>query len=152
MGYLKDKVRAHVATRTELEALTRDVRRLGRRTAAVPRLRQRVQRQGARLGQLRKAVAEQRRANQRLTQKTTVLRTDFERLAHQLAATETRIEWLRERIDPEVFDGTTEDRTEARRLIEEIRHEHAQVRVRFQVVSNYEERLSRVEKALSADR
>ena len=38
-----------------------------------------------------------------------------------------------------------EDEAEARRLIDEIRREHEQIRVRMQVISAYEERLRRVE-------
>lgn len=149
MGYLKDQVRARVASRAELEALQRDVQKLRQRSARLPRLRRRVENLGQRLRNQGASLREQRRMTSSLAGQMATLRTDFDRMANQIAATETRIEWVRERVDPEVFEGTTEERAQARQLIEEIRREHAQIRVRFQVVSNYEERLSRVENALA---
>lgn len=150
MGYVKDQLRARLATRAELEALRAEVARLrggqgGRGvTGRVDRLGERVRNQAEKLREQRKDLT-------RVTKQVTALRTDFDRMAQQLAATETRIELLRERVEAEVYDGTDAERAEARSLVEEIRREHEQVRVRFQVVSNYEERLSRVEEALARD-
>ena len=147
MGYVKEQVRARLATRADLEALRAEVARLGAGTglkARVGKLAERVRGQA-------ETLREQRSEVRRLAGQVTALRTDFERMAQQLAATETRIEDLRERVDPEVFDGTTEERAEARSLVEEVRREHEQIRIRFQVVSNYEERLSRVEEAVASD-
>ena len=44
--------------------------------------------------------------------------------------------------------ATPEELTEARSLIEEIRAEHARIRVRLSAVSSYEERLRRIEEQL----
>ena len=43
-------------------------------------------------------------------------------------------------------EGDEAEHEESRSLVEEIRREHEQVRVRFQVISGYEERLARVER------
>src|SRR4051812_27767761 len=135
-----------------MDAVRADVRRLKQRVdklAGAGARTPRVERMANRLAAQADRIREQARAVRRTQARVEVLKVDHERMAQQLAATETRIEWLRERVDPEVFDGTTAERVEARSLIEEIRREHDQIRIRMQVVSNYEERLARVEEIVS---
>jgi septal ring factor EnvC (AmiA/AmiB activator) len=181
VGFLKEKLRARIATRGDVVILQADLRKLRRRVDGFPDLKDLIQRvrrltkqigaQDAILAKQKDALAKQnstlsKQSGTQAQQGSTlskqaaeiralqhglrVLTADYERMAKQLAATETRLEWLRKRVDPEIFEGTSDEHAAARNLIDEVRREHDQIRVRFQVVSNYEERLSRVETILLA--
>lgn len=69
---------------------------------------------------------------------------DLQRLAPMVAAQEERLQELRDRLAA-VPAATAPEVDEARSLIEEIRREHAQVRVRLTGIAQYEERLRRLE-------
>lgn len=53
-----------------------------------------------------------------------------------------------ERLRDERFITEPAEEAEARRLVEEIRREHEQIRVRMQAVAQYEDRLRRIEAAI----
>lgn len=69
---------------------------------------------------------------------------ELERIIPQVAAQESQLESLREKISS-VPAGDQPQIDESRSLIEEIRREHAQVRVRLTAVAQYEDRLRKLE-------
>ena len=71
------------------------------------------------------------------------------RVKVQVGVIEERLGALEERLQGGTFVADDDSMAQARSLVEEIRHEHEQVRVRMQLVSHYEERLRRVEEALT---
>ena len=69
---------------------------------------------------------------------------DFERMVPHVAAQDARLDTLNEQLaGAPAADRPQVD--EARSLIDEVRREHAQVRVRLTGVAQYEERLRRIE-------
>ena len=69
---------------------------------------------------------------------------ELERIVPQVAAQESQLESLREKITA-VPAGDQAQLDESRTLIDEIRREHAQVRVRLTAVAQYEDRLRKLE-------
>ena len=69
---------------------------------------------------------------------------ELERIIPQVAAQESQLESLREKISA-VPAGDQAQIDESRSLIDEIRREHAQVRVRLTAVAQYEDRLRKLE-------
>lgn len=70
---------------------------------------------------------------------------EVERLIPHVASQESQLESLREKLStvpPITADGDAE---QARTLIDEIRREHAQIRVRLTAIARYEERLRALE-------
>lgn len=65
------------------------------------------------------------------------LRSEFDRIAPQLAALEQRLEWLRARLELEELDP--ED------AVVRARAEHERARIRLELAAHYEERLRRLE-------
>jgi chromosome segregation ATPase len=153
MGYVRDRIR--LVTRADLESVRHEIAEL--RTQAkqsrsggrhgqeerMARLLERGRQQG-------RAIRAAERSLAKLVSEVRLLQQDYVRLAQQLAASETRIEWLAEKVEGGGFAGSDPEHAEARSLVEAIRREHEQIRVRFQVVTGYEERLGRVEKTVAA--
>ena len=80
----------------------------------------------------------------------TRLSVTFDVLGHQIAALESRVEELASDIDLTGALSMDDAQTaEARDILGEIRAEHARVRVRFQVMAAYEERIRRLEAAVT---
>jgi hypothetical protein len=71
------------------------------------------------------------------------------RLRVQVGVFEERMGRLEQRLESGSFVADDASMAEARSLVDEVRHEHEQARVRMQIVSHYEERLRRVEEALA---
>ncbi len=69
---------------------------------------------------------------------------DLARIGPQVAALEERVEALREQLRPPPAASAGET-VEARALLEEVRWEHAQVRVRVTSLVRYEERIRQLE-------
>jgi chromosome segregation ATPase len=69
---------------------------------------------------------------------------ELERIVPQVAAQESQLESLREKIS-DVPAGDQAQVDESRSLIDEIRREHAQIRVRLTAVAQYEDRLRKLE-------
>lgn len=76
-----------------------------------------------------------------------VVERELARLSPQVAASEARLEDLRQRLEQPRFDDA--ERAEALSLVEEIRREHQRVRARISAATRYEERLRQVEETLS---
>jgi hypothetical protein len=72
------------------------------------------------------------------------------RLRVQVGVFEERMGRLEQRLESGSFVADDASMAEARSLVDEVRKEHEQARVRMQVVSHYEERLRRLEEGLSA--
>ena len=79
------------------------------------------------------------------------LERELIRLSPQLAAVEQRLETLRATVEDPAWTGDDADRAEARRLIDEVRAEHARVRARISAATVFEERLRVVEEKLRDD-
>lgn len=79
------------------------------------------------------------------------LERELVRLAPQVAALEERLEDLREAQGASDLEASTEERTEARSLVEEVRREHARVRARISAATVFEERLRVVEEELGIE-
>lgn len=78
---------------------------------------------------------------------TDLREVDFRRAMQQLAALETRVGAIEED-GGAVVAAMPGDAAASLRLLDEVRREHEQVRVRFQLISSYEERLRRIESML----
>ena len=70
-------------------------------------------------------------------------------LRNQVGVLEERLGRIEERLGSGTFVADDAQMAEARDLVQAVRQEHEQVRVRMQIVSHYEERLRRVEEALA---
>lgn len=66
----------------------------------------------------------------------------------QVGILEERLGRIEERLRDTSWTGDSQDQSEARSLVAEIRREHEQVRIRMQVIGQYEERLRRLEDAV----
>ena len=69
---------------------------------------------------------------------------ELERIVPQVAAQESQLESLREKISATPV-GDQAQADDARSLIDEVRREHAQIRVRLTAVARYEDRLRKLE-------
>ena len=108
---------------------------------AIARIRERLDRQSDRLERLEKRGFD--------TYKEAEFHVrEMKRIAPQLAALEARVEDLRERLEAAPRVDEPAELVESRSLIEEIRREHAQIRVRLSAATTYEERLRRIEERL----
>jgi hypothetical protein len=71
--------------------------------------------------------------------------TEVQRMQPQTSSMELRLEELRQAVSTRLDPGTPEDQAEARRLLDEVRREHEQIRARMTAISWYEDRLRRLE-------
>jgi hypothetical protein len=133
-----------------MSGLRRRVARL-RRAAFVPgSVSDQLRTQAQQIAALTKTAAG---LNQRLrTIEIDSNRRDVEhgRVTTQVGVLEQRLGALEQRLSTGTFVADDAGRAEARSLVEEVRREHEQVRVRMQLVSHYEERLRRVEEELTS--
>jgi DNA repair exonuclease SbcCD ATPase subunit len=125
------------ALRTRLDRAVR-----ARVDDALSPLRRRVRGHERRLKRL------ERLHEQRQVDKVPGLVNHFERLQVQVASLETRLEEVRQLLEDPLQPGTSEERAEARGLLDEIRREHQQIRARMTAVSWYEDRLRKLEDAV----
>lgn len=108
-------------------------------------------RQAAKLARLQERVS---RTKERVDEiKLTAYRahSSYEILGAQVGAIEERLQDLAEKLSTGPYDADDESRASARGLVEEIRDEHRRIRVRFGAVTQYEERLRRLESALAEE-
>lgn len=141
-----------------LAGVRRRLRRRLRRAAGYDQLRARLVKvesaqsgQADRLARLQDRVG---RTKERIDDiKLTAYRAHnaYEVLSAQVGAIEERLQDLAGAIGPGPRGMDDESATAARDLVEEIREEHRRVRVRFGVVTQYEERLRRLESALAEE-
>lgn len=88
---------------------------------------------------------------ERQHQRIAELEREVGRLSPQVAALESRLEDLRQRLDVPPLEATDDQRAEARTLVEEVRREHAQVRARISAATVFEERLRVLEARAGID-
>ena len=141
--------RAAVVGTSGLRArVTRHATALAKLRESVDRLRERVQKQDARLAAVEGAVSDFQRA-------TALSTVERERRDTHFGTMEVRLADLEQRVHDARASGGQADSPDAealaagRSLLEEIRVEHARIRARMQVVSAYEERLRRVEESVA---
>ena len=79
------------------------------------------------------------------------LERELIRISPQLASLEQRVEALRARVDDPAFTADDAQRAEARRLVDEVRAEHARVRARVSSAVVFEERLRVLEAKTGVD-
>lgn len=141
--------------------MTRSLPDLGRRllrSRRVEALEQRLaktqerqKRQGERLNRQDERLRRQRELLAEVKPTANRAHTLFEILGAQVGAIEERLQSLTEKVELGRYDATDEEGAQARTLLEEIREEHRRVRVRFGVVTRYEERVRRLESALAEE-
>jgi hypothetical protein len=109
---------------------------------------ERLQRIQARLDRIAKRTDRVEKAT-RLTAKDAELHVrEVNRIGPQLAALEDKVEDLRQALEATPRIDSDDDVREAQTLIDLIRREHKQIRLRLSAVTTYEERLRRVEDRL----
>jgi chromosome segregation ATPase len=138
-----------------LGGVRRRLRRRLRRTAGYDQLVKRVAklesvqaRQTEKLARLQERAG---RTKERIEEiKLTAFRasSSYEVLSAQVGAIEERLQDLAGKLEAGRFDTDDEDTAAARGLVEEIREEHRRIRVRFGTMTQYEERIRRLESAL----
>jgi chromosome segregation ATPase len=133
---------------SQRERLDKQRDRIDRYGKQTENLRAAVTKQASRLDRLNEVVTDLREELKPLQRGDGLRNTDLRRMSSQLAAVEERLGKLDDQVHEPTGHLTDAETAEARRLIDEIRNEHEQIRVRMQVVSSYEERLRRVEIAL----
>jgi hypothetical protein len=140
------RVRKSIRTRLRRSAGFFELKkRLAKVEARLARQDERLKRQNDRLHRQRELLA---------TIKPIALRAQIaiEILGAQISAMEERLESLTEKVHTGGGRIATADEIAAdRTLLEEVREEHRRIRVRFGVVTSYEERLRRVESALAEE-
>ncbi len=98
----------------------------------------------ASVGDLHRRVDDLTRKVEELDRAHTWSANELERIIPQVASQESQLESLREKITA-VPAADRPQLDEARSLIDEIRREHRQVRVRLTAVAQYEDRLRKLE-------
>src|SRR5688572_8254444 len=141
MSRVRDGMRRRLRRSSGYDELAK---RLATAEARLKRQQARLERHGERLD----------RHKERLDAiKPTVWRaaTLLDVLAAQIGAIEERLESLSDKVEFRGDDPTDAEQAQARTLLEEVQEEHRRIRVRFGVVTRYEERIRRLESALAEE-
>ena len=109
-----------------------------------------TERQGKQLESLKATIATMRERAAPLEQEAKTRMVQHSRMSVQLGALEERLGRLDEQLATGPVAGDDAARAEARSILDAVRREHEQVRVRLQIISHYEERLRRVEAAVES--
>ncbi len=119
-------------------------------------LKQRVDQQAKQLAalkestaKLRATVTEQNRRIRVVEQASEHREREHGNLTIQVGRCQELLGEFEERLRDERFITEPGEEAEARRLVDEIRREHEQIRVRMQAVAQYEDRLRRIEAAVA---
>ena len=141
-----------------LVGVRRRLRRRLRRAAGYDALVTRVAkteaaqaRQAEKLARLQDRVAKTKERVDEIKLTAYRAHSSYEILSAQVGAVEERLQDLADKLGavPAVLDA--ESTASARSLVEEIREEHRRIRVRFGAMTQYEERLRRLESALAEE-
>ncbi len=114
-------------------------------TAAQEKTSKQVARQARQLEQVVTQLSDIKEQLRPLTIASNHRDAEHELLTAQMGALEERMGRIEERLGTGRFVTDDEQQVEARGLVEEIRAQHEQIRVRLQIVAHYEERLRRLE-------
>lgn len=146
---LSKRVGRHKENLTEhQDRLVKHRERLDTQRADIASLRVELKRQAQVITDQRKTITRLRDDLQSLIGADNLRSVDWGRALHQLGALETRVGRLEETVEKEEFAADDSSVAEAKSLVDTVRREHDQVRVRFQVISSYEERMRRLEAAV----
>ncbi len=113
-------------------------------------LRDRIERQATQLATLKSTVAAMKERSLPFEQAANRRQVEHGRVSNQVGVLEERMGRLEERLATGPLIADDADTAEARALIDIVRREHEQVRVRMQIISHYEERLRRLEAAIES--
>ena len=116
----------------------------------IERTERQAERQAKRLDQLAEALASVQERLQPAEQIARLREVDHERMCSQVAALEARVARLEQLQSDGPLVADAEATAASTSLLDEIRREHEQIRVRMQIITWYEERLRRVESSLLA--
>lgn len=134
--------------------MTRGLPGVGRRlprSSSFRELEERVAKTEARLKRQNERLRRQKELLDEIKPAANRAHSLFEILGAQVGGIEERLQSLTEQVELGGYDATDEETAEARNLLEEVREEHARIRVRFGVVTRYEERIRRLESALAEE-
>ena len=120
-------------------------------------LRNRAERHDTQLERLTRQVEKLQTTMQQMRERSRPLELEantrlvqHSRMSVQLGMLEQRMGRIEEQLATGAVTGDDAARAEARDIVDLVRREHEQVRVRLQLVSHYEERLRRVEAAIES--
>jgi chromosome segregation ATPase len=120
-------------------------KRLAAQSKQLDQLNATAQRQAKQLRDLSKAFGDLKVRIGPFDKASSLRQLEHGRFSYQIGSMEERLAGIEQRIGDGTFVADDAEAAEARSLVEEVRREHEQVRVRMQIVSAYEERLRRVE-------
>ena len=140
---IREKLDQSSEQRTRLRAW------IERGDSATSKLQERAERQNSRLKTLQETVRELKGTITPTMKAQHLREVDHGRAMHQLAALEDRVGRIEEKLGAENFETDDDSLREARSLVDTVRREHDQARVRFQIISSYEERMRRLEAAIT---
>jgi predicted nucleic acid-binding Zn-ribbon protein len=147
LANLRRRVRRFRPTRTLVSRMDGRVERVGRQQES---LRDRVERQAKQIDALKATVAAMKEKSLPLEQEANRRLVQHSRISHQVGVLEERMGRLEEQLSTGVLSHDDAAMAEARSIVDAVRREHEQVRIRVQIVSHYEERLRRVEAAVES--
>jgi anti-sigma28 factor (negative regulator of flagellin synthesis) len=110
----------------------------------------RLTEQGKQLQAMKKTLAAVQAQVRPYERAASLTELDYRRTSLQVGGLEERVGRLEQRIADGELTSDDASVAEARSLIEAVRREHDQARVRLQIISSYEERLRRVEASVVA--
>jgi len=122
--------------------------RVDKQARATQKLRGRLERQSRRIDRLQASITEIRETLAPTLHGQRQREVDYLRAMQQLGALETRIGRIEEKLESDDLTSDDASLNEARSLVDTVRREHDQARVRFQIIAAYEERMRRLEAAI----
>lgn len=135
-------------TRRSLGRLRRRVADPDNLRGKVDKQRSQLEQQGRQIAELKATVAALGKRMRPVELASSHRELEHGRAAIQVGICEERLGRIEERLRGELFVGDAAEHAEARSLVEAVRREHEQVRIRMQVIGQYEERLRRLEDAV----
>jgi len=116
--------------------------------AKVDKQRAQLERQSTQIAELKASVAALGKRLHPVEHASSHREVEHGGLAIQIGIVEERLGKIEEGLRGAEFVADDAERAEARSLVEAVRREHEQIRVRMQVIAQYEERLRRLEDAV----
>jgi hypothetical protein len=104
-----------------------------------------VKSQAAQLEKLAARLSELQRQYDPFVKASDLRALEHGRFSHQIGALEHRLGAVEQRLADGALTADDTSLAEARSVVDAVRREHEQIRVRMQIISAYEERLRRVE-------
>jgi len=130
------------------ERLNKQAERLENQRAELKRQRERLDKAEQRLERQRTRLREQVDSHEAVRAGLSRLSAVYPVLEQQMSSFEARLQQLLDATAGDGIEASDAERAVAKRLLDEVRREHSQIRVRFGVISRYEERVRRLEAAI----